>query len=175
MDMRYWIPVRHCVPIKGTIITTGTPVSRGFLGYHVQRRGPGTGGRADDPKLEHVLKLSLGCFETVWGKSSGSSRDRRTSGLDVVSDVVLEGCVQSSDLSEGRKLRQQSEVGIGSVFRAERRAWRTARGGDPVYLKVCASVNEFALVHVYHQSIVSEEISTKDGLPDISDDEYPWQ
>ena len=48
---------------------------------------------------------------------SGLSRDRRTSGLNVVSDIVLKGCVRSSDLSEGK--------------RAKKWTWRTARGSDP--------------------------------------------
>ena len=104
MDMGYWVPVRHCVPIEGTIITAGTPISRSFLGHHVQGGGPGARGGANNPKLEHVLELSLGCFETVWGKLSGTSRDRWASGLNVVGDVVLERGVWSSDLSERREL-----------------------------------------------------------------------
>ena len=44
-----------------------------------------------------------------------------------------------------------------------------------MYLEVCASVNEFALFEVNHESIVSEEVSTEDGLLNISNDEYPGQ
>ena len=42
-----------------------------------------------------------------------------------------------------------------------------------MYTEVCASVYEFAFVHVDHETVVAEEVGTEDGLLDISNDEYP--
>ena len=38
MNVRDRVPVRHCASIEGPIITTRTPVARGLLGDHVERR-----------------------------------------------------------------------------------------------------------------------------------------
>ncbi len=88
MNVRHGVPVGHCVPVEGTVIATWTPVSRGLLGDHVERKGPGTGGGADHAELEHVLKFPLGSLETVRCEASGSSGDGRSSGLNVMVDAV---------------------------------------------------------------------------------------
>ena len=51
-----WVPIRYGVGylsgmVEGMVVTTGSPITRGLLGNHVERRGPGTGGRPDDPEL----------------------------------------------------------------------------------------------------------------------------
>ena len=51
MDMWDWIPIRYGVVVESTLVTAGSPIARGLLGDQVERRGPGTGGRADDPEL----------------------------------------------------------------------------------------------------------------------------
>lgn len=51
------------------------------------------------------------------------------------------------------------------------------RGGsqeDTLNVQVSVCDNQLALLHVNHQSNVSQEIGTKDGLLYISDDENPW-
>ena len=105
MNVRYRVPVWYCVPVECTIVTTGSPVSRRFLGYHVEGRGPGAGRGSDDTQLEHVLELTLCSLEPFGCESSGANRDGRTSGLNVVTDIVSHGCVWHCDLSEGQELR----------------------------------------------------------------------
>ena len=51
MYVRNRVPVRGGVMVECTIVSAGSPIARSFLGDHVERRGPGTGGRADDPEL----------------------------------------------------------------------------------------------------------------------------
>jgi len=68
-----------------------------------------------------VFKLPFGC----WGEASWTGGNWGASSLNVVGDVVLDWDVRSRDLGEGRKLRQQVEVGVGVVLGADGRA-----GGD---------------------------------------------
>ena len=68
-------------------------------------REPGAGRGSDDTQLEHVLELTLCSLEPFGCESSGASRDGRTSGLNVVTDIVSHGCVWRCDLSEGQELR----------------------------------------------------------------------
>ena len=63
MNVRYRVPVWYCVPVECPIVTTGSPVSWRFLGYHVEGRGPGAGSGSDDTQLEDVLKLTLCSLE----------------------------------------------------------------------------------------------------------------
>ena len=51
MNVWDWVPIRYGVVVEGMVVTTGSPITRGLLGNHVERRGPGTGGRPDDPEL----------------------------------------------------------------------------------------------------------------------------
>ena len=88
MNVRHGVPVGHCVPVEGTVIATWTPVFGGLFWDHVERRGPGTGGGANDAEFEHVLEFPLGHLETVRCEASGSSGDGRSGGLNVVVDVV---------------------------------------------------------------------------------------
>ena len=104
MYVRYGIPIGHCVSVQRAVVATGSPVTRGLLGNHVERRGPGAEGGADDPELEHVLKFPFGHLEAVRGEASGSCRDGRASGFYVVSDIVLNRSVGGSYLCEGREL-----------------------------------------------------------------------
>ena len=48
MDVGDRISVRDGTVIERTIVSTWPPVSWGFLRNHVQWRGPGAGGWADD-------------------------------------------------------------------------------------------------------------------------------
>ena len=51
MDVWNWIPIGYGVAVESAVVTAGSPITRGLLGYHVERRGPGTGGRPDDSEL----------------------------------------------------------------------------------------------------------------------------
>ena len=120
MNVGHRIPVRDCGFVQGTVVTTRTPVTRGFLRYHVERRRPGTGGGLNDAQLEHMLKLLFSCLEAIGCTTSGACRDRGSNSLDVMCDVVFGRGVWGRYLGKGRELRQEVEVGVGVVFRIKR-------------------------------------------------------
>ena len=100
MYVWYRIPVRNSGAVEGTIVATGSPVSRRFLGYHVKRGGPWAGGGADDAQLEHVFKFPLCNLQAVRGQTSGTGEHRWASCLNVVSDGVAHRGVRCGDLGE---------------------------------------------------------------------------
>ena len=59
MDVWHRVRVRGCVLVQGTVVIIWMPIARGFLGEHVEGRGPGTGRGLDDAQLEHVVKFPL--------------------------------------------------------------------------------------------------------------------
>ena len=105
MDVWHRVPVRDCVLVQGTVVTALTPISRDFLGNHVERRGPGTGRGLDDAQLEHVVEFPLGRFEAIRCQTSGACRDRGSNSLNVVDDIVLDWGVWGRYLCNGWKLR----------------------------------------------------------------------
>ena len=109
MDVRNGIPVRNCVAVQSTVVTTRSPVTRCFLGDHVEWRGPGTGRGTDDSQLQHVLEFPLGGHATVRSYSSGSSRYWWASGLDVVCYIVKDRCVWGWNMRQCREVSQQCE------------------------------------------------------------------
>lgn len=118
MNVRDGVSVRDCTPVEGAVITTWTPVSRGFLGDHVEWRGPGTGRGADDTELEHVFKFLLGRLELIRCEASGTSKNGGSTGLNVVGDIVPYWSVRRCDLGEGWEFCQQGKVGVGGILMA---------------------------------------------------------
>ena len=105
MYVGYGVPVRYGGVVKSTVVTAGSPITRGLLRDQVERGGPGTGRRADDPKLQHMFELSLGGLESVGSQSSRTCRNWWSGCLNVVQDIMLYRRVWSSDLRKFGELR----------------------------------------------------------------------
>ena len=90
MDVKDRVPVWYGAVVESSVVTTGSPVTRCFLGYRMERRSPKIGGGVDDTEMEHVVKLSFG--------GSQAGRDGWASGLDVVENGVFHGRVWGRNL-----------------------------------------------------------------------------
>ncbi len=136
MNVRYRVPIRDGVAIEGAIVPTWPPISRCLPRYHAERRGPGARGRANNPKLEHVLEFPFGSFETVRCETSGTSGGGRPSGLNVMCDLTgVSGVVTFMTAGNSDAIR------VWDIVRAEIGAWRGTCREEYLYLKVCVGVN----------------------------------
>ena len=88
---------------------------------------------------------------------------------------MLDGSISGTRLSQCRKLREEGEVGVSRVQLQLNNAWKGRRGvrKNAMNRKMCVLIQENTTTHVNHEAKVMQKISTKNGLFDIGDSEYP--
>ena len=84
------IAVRNSGDVKAVINATRQPGTIWF-GDKMERRGPGTVGMTNNTRLLQFIKLLLGLLEASGIKTVGFSKNRRTSGFNMMKDFMFGG------------------------------------------------------------------------------------
>ena len=132
LDVRNWIAIRNCDAVERAVVTTRTPVPRCRLRYHVKWRRPAARRRTDDSKLKHVVEFCFCHFEAVWRKTSGTAEGRRTTGDDVVCDVVFDSSIVVAWMDYIWKFCKKILVGCCNFWKTIHRTWRAMRRLDAI-------------------------------------------
>ena len=105
LDVRNWIAIRNCDEVERAVVTTRTPVTSEFCFYH---------------------------FEAVWRKTSGTAEGRRTTGGDVVCDVMFDSSIVVAWTDDIWKFCKKILVGCCNFWKTIHRTWRAMRRFDAI-------------------------------------------
>ena len=120
-----------------------------------------------------MIKLLAGNTQTLRRQAAGTGMYRRASGGDVVLDRVFDGRILGTWRGQGRKLLKNGHEGV-------RRGWAWyawTRGGlrseDTVNSQLGDGVNQSVVGDIDQELEVVQEVSPKNGVLHISDEEDP--
>lgn len=110
-----------------------------------------------------------GFFQAVCNESAGCGVDRRARGWDVVADLVFDLC-GGAEIG-GEKARETVQELLKPVKVDVVQTWYWVVTGVGLSVESSVSGEHLAFREVDQQVVVSEEIRTKDGTVDISEEE----
>ena len=171
MNVGNRVAVGNCNPVQGMVVSTWPLITGSFLGGHVQWRGQALDERDVIPSCSMCSNSCFAGIEMFQRKAFGTSWERRTCGLNAVSNIVRDESVQETDLGERWELRQQIEVRVASILRRNRWARWGVRSEDTLDAQVSSYVNQLVLFLVNQLYKVLMKISTENRLTHLSDNE----